>query len=32
MAKVPFYPNFEISKDPEILFSKTALALYSDLF
>ena len=32
MAKVPFYPNFEISKEPEILFSNTALTLYSDLF
>ena len=32
MAKVPFYPKFEVSKDPEKLLCNTALTLYSDLF
>ena len=32
MAKVPFYPEFEISKEPENLLCNTALTLYSDLF
>ena len=32
MARVPFYPKFEISKEPEKLLCNTALQLYSDLF
>lgn len=32
MAKVPFYPEFEISKEPDKLLFSTALILYSDLF
>ena len=32
MARVPFYPKFEISKEPEKLLCNTALNLYSELF